>query len=131
MIDHTGVGRPVYDMLIDAKLTCPLLGVSIHGGDRVSKDGQQVRVPKRDLVSITQVLQGARLKIADSLPEAQTLIREMLNFKIKIDPVTAHDSYSAWRESQHDDLVLATALALWCGEKCQPAAMGVKTLHGY
>ncbi len=29
----------------------------------------------------------------------------------------AHDSYGAWREGTHDDLVLAVALALWAGER--------------
>jgi hypothetical protein len=32
---------------------------------------------------------------------------------VKIDPKTAHDSYEHWRESDHDDLVLATALGCW------------------
>ncbi|MDD1753960.1 MAG: hypothetical protein LUQ38_12840 [Methanotrichaceae archaeon] len=41
---------------------------------------------------------------------------ELLNFKVKIDPQTAHDSYSAWRESEHDDLVLSVALACWYAE---------------
>jgi len=35
---------------------------------------------------------------------------------VKIDPRTAHDSYSHWREGDHDDLVLATALACWFRE---------------
>jgi hypothetical protein len=39
-----------------------------------------------------------------------------LNFRVKIDPLTAHDSYGAWREGQHDDLVLAVALAVWFAE---------------
>jgi hypothetical protein len=41
---------------------------------------------------------------------------EPLNFKVEIDPKTAHDSYTAWRENQHDDLVFAVALACWLGE---------------
>jgi hypothetical protein len=41
---------------------------------------------------------------------------ELLNFKVKIDPKTAHDSYSVWRENPHDDLVFAVALAYWLGE---------------
>ena len=27
-----------------------------------------------------------------------------------------HDSYGAWREKAHDDLVLAVAMAVWVGE---------------
>ena len=36
---------------------------------------------------------------------------------VQIDPLTAHDSYGAWREKEHDDLVLAVALACWYGER--------------
>ena len=69
-------------------------------------------VPKRDLVTNLQVLlQSGRLKIAGQLPESRTLTDELLNFKVKIDIRTAHDSYEAWREGVHDDLVLAVALA--------------------
>ncbi len=71
-------------------------------------------MPKRDLVAAVQVLmQSERLKIARALAEAGTLRQELQNFRVKIDPKTAHDSYSHWREAEHDDLVLATALACW------------------
>ena len=36
------------------------------------------------------------------------------------DRVTRHDTYEAWREGQHDDLVLSLALACWCGERKAP-----------
>ena len=61
------------------------------------------------------LLQRGRLKIAQGLPEATTLVNELLNYRVKIDPTTAHDSYNA-REGAHDDVLLATALALWLGE---------------
>ena len=41
------------------------------------------------------------------------LRRELRDFKIRIDPQTAHDSYAAWRAGAHDDLVLAAAAAAW------------------
>ena len=36
---------------------------------------------------------------------------------MKIDPLTAHDSYGARRDGQHDDLVLAVAVAEWVWER--------------
>lgn len=113
VVDGTGVGTSVVDSLIEAGLRPT--PVTIHGGDRVRPDGSGGhRVPKRDLVSAVQVLlQSGRLKIASSLPEAATLKAELLNFRMKIDPKTAHDSYSHWREGDHDDLVLSAAVALW------------------
>ena len=41
------------------------------------------------------------------------LREELLNFRRKQNTVTAHISYEHWRESDHDDLVLAAALACW------------------
>lgn len=97
--------------------------VSIHGGDRVGWDERDsYRVPKRDLVGVVQLLlQTRRMRIAASLPEAATLRRELQAFRVTIDPATAHDSYAAWREADHDDLVLAVALACWYGERAPRA----------
>jgi len=114
VIDATGVGAPVVDMFVKAGLKP--IGIYIHGGDKATHEGRTYRVPKRDLVGVLQVLlQNQRLRIAPG-PLSDTLATEMLNFRIKIDPATAHDSYSAWREADHDDLVLSVALACWWGE---------------
>jgi len=115
IVDATGVGRPVVDMIRDAGLSP--IGVIITGGDSESSGEGLSRVPKRNLVSIIQILlQERRLVIADGLSHAATLVNELLNFQVKIND-KAHDSYGAWRESVHDDLVLATALAAWWGER--------------
>lgn len=121
MVDATGVGRPVTDLLRRERLPGGLVEVTITGGDAATREGDAWRVPKRDLVSTVQVLlQGERLKIASALPDAATLTRELLAFQVKIGPETAHDSYGAWRENAHDDLVLAAALAVWYGEHEPP-----------
>ena len=115
VVDQTGVGAPVVDLFQQAGLKP--IGVLIHGGDKASHEGESWRVPKRDLVGVLQVLlQTGRLKVASKLKLGPVLSQEMLNFKVKIDPMTAHDSYSAWREEDHDDLVLSVALAAWWGE---------------
>ena len=121
VVDGTGVGSPVVDLFRRAGLNP--WAIMIHGGDRVVLEGRTYRVPKRDLVGVLQVLlQNGRLKISWKLKLAQVLSGEMLNFKVKIDPKTAHDSYSAWREQDHDDLLLATAMAAWMGERPQITA---------
>ena len=38
---------------------------------------------------------------------------------MKINVATGHDSYEAWREGDHDDLVLSLALAVWYGQRPQ------------
>ena len=127
-VDTTGVGRPVADML-KAALRDWLEGdrrrkittgwITITGGDSVTKaEGGGLRVPKRDLASAPLVLmQNGQLKIAAEMPLAEALRKELLNFKVKINISTAHDSYEAWREGDHDDLVLSVALACWAGER--------------
>jgi hypothetical protein len=115
LVDKTGVGAAVVDHFWAAGVQP--LSVTIHGGAKVMPEPPEVhgfRVPKRDLVSAVQVLlQNGRLKVAEGLELAPVLKKELLNFRVKIDPKTAHDSYEHWREGDHDDLVLATALACW------------------
>lgn len=119
--DTTGVGLPVFEMLKTAGVS-GLQGVTITSGDAVTRDGPISRVPKRDLVSTVQVLlqQGA-LKFADGLEQGAVLRHELLNFKAKINLATGHDSYEAWREGDHDDLVLSLAMACWHAETIRPA----------
>ena len=115
VVDATGVGAPVVDLFRQAGLNP--VGVLIHGGDKATHEGTSWRVPKRNLAATLQVLfQSGRLKISSKLPLASTMQSELMNFKVKIDPRTAHDSYSAWREADHDDLVLSVALAAWWAE---------------
>jgi hypothetical protein len=115
-VDATGVGAAVLDHLRAAGLEP--VGILIHGGDAVTRGHWVLRVPKRDLVGIVSVrLQNRSLRFTNAGPYAAILQRELLNFRVKIDPVTSHDSYASWRESEHDDLVLATAIALWWGDR--------------
>ncbi len=116
VVDATGVGRPVVDLFRKAGLRP--VAITITGGNTVTVGGGGYHVPKRDLVSTLQVLfQSGRLKVAGGLKLAPVLVEELLNFKVKINVKTAHDSYEAWREGIHDDLVLAVALACWYGER--------------
>jgi len=121
VVDATGVGAPVVDLLRQAGLSP--VAITITGGDSVHYEERVWRVPKRDLVSTLQVLlQSERLKVAESLREASTLVKELLTFQVKI-TASAHDTYGVWREGVHDDLVLATAIACWYGERVGGSTM--------
>ena len=112
VVDATGVGAAVVDIFRQAGV--PVVAVSIHGGDAVTRVPSGFRTPKRDLVAAVQALmQTGRLQVAEGLELWPTLKAELQNFRVSIDPKTAHDSYSHWREGQHDDLVLSLALAAW------------------
>ncbi len=118
VVDATGVGRPVVDLFEHRGLDP--VAITITGGDTVTYE-RGWRVPKRDLVgAVAVLLQSDRLRFAERLPEVPTLVRELLAFRVKIDPLTAHDSYGAWREGAHDDLVLALAVAVWHGLRWTP-----------
>ena len=63
------------------------------------------------------LMQNDRLLIAEDLKLRETLVRELLNFKRKINISTANTTYEAWREGDHDDLVLSLAMAAWVGQE--------------
>lgn len=92
--------------------------VSITGGKNWTENGRAGwNVPKKELVSVIQSLMGTeRLKIDERVSYCQMLIKEFENFKVKIRE-TGSESFEAWRESDHDDMVLACAIALWVREK--------------
>lgn len=111
VIDYTGVGRPVYDMFVAARLNP--IGILITAGTNVSHRGRIWHVPKRDLVTaVLMLMQSRRLRVANTIPEAATLVAELLNFRIKV-TLAGNDQYEAWREGDHDDLVLSAACAAW------------------
>ncbi len=116
VVDRTGVGRPVVDLMRAAKLK--IIPITITGSGKVSGGAfGGYNVPKKELVSnLVIAFQADRLKIARALPEAPVLVEELQNFKLKI-TTAGNDTYEAWRESDHDDLVLAAAMAAWYGEK--------------
>lgn len=151
VIDATGVGAPVVDLFREeykqgrrrsfgvVNLDCGpppglvrLQVVQLTNGDTVTSDDDRVKhVPKLDLVGSAQVaLQTERLKIAEGLAEAQTLIREMLNFQVKVRLGATPDNSIAWREGEHDGLVLAVALALWAANNEAPQLPRVGLLQG-
>jgi hypothetical protein len=60
----------------------------------------------------------------DAVCEVDTLQTELGHFELKISQA-GHDSYGAWREGTHDDLVLALAVALWYAQLILPQDSGV------
>jgi hypothetical protein len=52
-----------------------------------------------------------RLKILRELAEAETLVRELQDFRIEF-TAAGHLTFNA-RSGKHDDLVLALAIAVW------------------
>jgi hypothetical protein len=126
VVDSTGVGEAVVDMCRErigrAGIQGGMVAITITAGSAFSFVGNgRWRVAKRALVStMTVVLGNRRLHVAKHLPEAANLVRELQTFSVKIDPETKNESFESWREKDHDDLVLAVALALWTAERMEP-----------
>ena len=110
VIDFTGVGRPVFDMFVHSGIHPT--GVVITGGMSDAQNGLICSVSKLNLVSRLQaLLHEARLKIQRELDEADTLVRELQDFRMEFTPA-GHMTFNA-RSGKHDDLVLALAIAVW------------------
>src|SRR5438552_4171922 len=70
----------------DATLRCMTCRVTITAGHEVNLAGPgRWTVPKKELVSVLQVLlQGRLLHVAESLPLADVLAKELQSFKVKV-----------------------------------------------
>ena len=81
------------------------------------------------VASLEVPFHSGRLKVAKGLQLWPVLREELLNFRRKVDLRTSHDSYEHWRESDHDDLVLATSLASWASTR-PISRVRVVDIHG-
>jgi hypothetical protein len=115
LLDATGVGKAAVELFRRTGIYANVF--TLTAGDQMAQDGSEYRIPKRDVISTTQVLlQTGRLKIARCLPEAPLLARELLNFRFRVTSKGSEDALD-WREGPHDDLVLALAISAWEAER--------------
>jgi hypothetical protein len=121
-IDATGVGRAVWEQFTEQpelrslRQSGRLRAITITGGTSYGfdKGSMSWHVPKKDLVGAVQSTLGTgQLKASTALELAPVLRKELEMFRAKVNISTGHESYEAWRDRDHDDLVLALALALW------------------
>jgi hypothetical protein len=112
-LDGTGVGAPVVDMLRAARLGCDIAAVTITGGERQHQKGSVWSVPKRDLIAGVQLLlERGELKLAKGLRELGPLMRELTDVRATAG-VGGRVRLGADGCGEHDDLVIALALACW------------------
>ncbi len=118
MVDATGVGLPVVDILRQALAGKPhvLVACMFTHGDRYTKDTSNYRAPsasvgKAYLVSRLQaMLQTQRIKLPET-SEARVLAKELQDYEIRVSE-DANDKYGAFKVGTHDDLVTALGLAV-------------------
>ncbi len=118
IVDATGVGAPVIDLIKQRQLPAWLVPVTIVAGEQeTSTKSGYYHVPKRNLVTGLQILvEQGNLKVSANITESKVLIHELMNMRAKITSA-GNETYSAWREGDHDDIVLAVGLACWRAAK--------------
>lgn len=122
--DYTGVGRPVGDLLHQAGIR-KLRRVHLTGGHESRSDGDRHAVSKVDLVSRLQAaLHAGELAIEHTLPDAAVLARELADYRLNF--TAAGNAQFNARSGAHDDLLIATGLALYgCQVSQTPTAIPI------
>ena len=112
VIDYSGIGRAIYDLLVDAGLQP--VGVTITGGiDTNWIDANSVTVPKSTLVSkLVSIAHSGQLQVHEALPDWPALRREMENFRPELTRSGRGLTYNSVAGT-HDDLLIAAALGAW------------------
>jgi hypothetical protein len=109
--DFTGVGIAVDEIFHHAGVYPTRLMIT-SGMTATTTDQGVLHVPKAELISRLQaLLHEGRLKIQKDLPEAEVLVRELMDFRIQYTP-SGNLTFNA-RDGKHDDLVLALAIACY------------------
>lgn len=103
VVDASGVGAPVFEMLQRARLGVHLVPITITGGGQAGPNPHGgYSVPRAVLLSTLRILfEKEALRISARVPARAELIDELAT----VSPEGANSS--------HDDLVMALALAAW------------------
>jgi len=140
VVDGTGVGAPVVDLLASARLGCAICAVTITGSGPANgarKTGgsspgvEWWSVPKQDLMSGVQVLlEKGSLRIARGMRETGALVRELTDVRATTKS-SGRVRMGADGCGQHDDLVIALALACWRANRGMNSFGGGGRLPGF
>jgi hypothetical protein len=116
-IDATGVGRPVVDLLRSQRRRPVAVLITGSGGEAFNPETAAWSVPKRLLMApLGCALELGRLRLSPGLPvsETEALRRELSKFFRQIN---GHGHTVMGGKREHDDLVIALALAVWWSER--------------
>ncbi len=112
VVDATGVGAPVLELVQKEPMDCRVVPVVITGGEKQSLVGSTYRVPRQDLLSGVVVGMEQRwLRIAHDLEEGGSFAKEMVNLRSEIG--LRGEKWVGRSGKVHDDLVFAVSLACW------------------
>ncbi|MFJ5785486.1 hypothetical protein [Streptomyces hydrogenans] len=122
VVDHTGAGRPVTEMLMDAGPAGPVFAITFTGGEKVTRPPGPLpavahyAVPKWMLVEhIRSALEHQALTIPASTPGVELLTAELAAFSA-LGTTWRGRVRTGARAGAHDDTVTALASGLWAGD---------------
>lgn len=133
-VDYTGVGRPVYDLLLEAKPPVILYPMLTTGGHAITFDPKkrEYHVPKVEQVTLLQLLlQADLIGWHESLPTAAKFADQLAKYRVKL--TKAKNEVFGAASGTNDDLVSAVMTACWLGEQvgdADPAKIGVPEVGG-
>jgi hypothetical protein len=111
LVDVTGIGRAIYDMLREAlPPIIKLVAVTLTGGQEQSRAGSEWKIPKQDFVSNLVRFSSERRLYLPATDEAQAFQRELRTFQGR--KTSASTVETGARGGAHDDLVISVGLAL-------------------
>jgi hypothetical protein len=118
VVDATGVGIAVCDLLRGPPYYLSPVGITISGGHTVTESEWGYNVPKPFIVETMEVLmETERFKIAEDLEHLQDFKDQILDFT-KLPQ--KGQSFGAEHDEIHDDFVMGTAIGLWYAERILP-----------
>ncbi|MBS1873470.1 MAG: hypothetical protein JSU00_09650 [Acidobacteria bacterium] len=117
VVDAGGPGNPLIGMLREEDLDCHMIPVTTTGGQQETQRTDGRTVPKAKLIGTLQLmLELGELRISTRLPSRGRLLDELMNLRAGRSR-TGKETFGAAGSSQHDDLVIAVALACWAARK--------------
>ncbi len=125
-VDYTGVGRPVYDLLAEARPPVILYPMLTTSGNTITFDKytREYHVSKVEQVSFLQILlQADLLNWHPKLTMAEKFAEQLKKYRVKITKAK-NETFGAM-SGTNDDLVSAVMTACWLGEQVGDAGGGI------
>ena len=99
------------------KLKAIIRPITITAGHGATEKGAGWNVSKHEIVScMVALFDSGRLQYDKRHPLTAKLIKQLDGFRMKITK-SANETFEAWRESIHDDIIMAIGLATWASER--------------
>jgi hypothetical protein len=120
VVDKTGVGKGIVDLLQRRQIGAHLQNVQIIHGHHAGETEDGFSVPKKDAAAALQsVLSTKRIRIPMNLLPGplSSLKKELVNFRMKNTTTLGGDPMEPHRDSDQADLIYAVCLPIWYSDR--------------